>query len=115
MFINDSNKESCLFENIIEHETMKMYNFDKKHIKSIMTKYLFYEAITFVIGIHPIGRYACYEDAVYSCTENEIICSLPDGKTNKVEPNDFIALFVATNLNGEGTPIFVCNNPFKKV
>lgn len=111
MIINDINKESCLFENILKTETIRMYGFDKELLQSNKAISIYCEAIAFIAGIHPKGRHCHWEDTVYACTENKILYSFPNQEVEEEEPSSFIANFLGTNLNGEGTPMFICNIP----
>ena len=92
------------------------------------------DALAFVIGMHPDGRVAHWEDLVYISTENCIVtfygpCIKPENmseeeyyklphsaiieanaKQAKMDyPEHFIAAYMYSNYHGEGTPVYINN------
>lgn len=98
--------------------------------------HLYCEAVTFVLGLHPEGRFANFEDLIVSSTEsglkifngpyiahNQMEWEMePSDETKRsnlefnaklaadVKPSYFIEMFVTSNLYGEGTPAYISNH-----
>ena len=104
MYLTDKLKEECSLDRLLrDPRTIDC----EAYFKSSDFIRLYCEAVCFVIGVHPTGRKAWWEDTLYSAGESAIF---EDNK--EIHPYEFIHAFVVTNLVDEGTPIFIEKGSF---
>jgi hypothetical protein len=120
MTLTDEQRERCRFENILKGDaydggaSYRKLNEEQERLLRFDQVAWYSEAIAFIIGMHPDGRFAHLEDMNYSSTENGIMMFMGPAIVDPIppiviEPEEFIGYFMGTNECGEGTPIFVDN------
>jgi hypothetical protein len=111
MTLTDEIKETCSFIKVIEHPMFKeMFGDGAFSLEERMEALAsFCEAFAFVLGVHPLGRFAHFEDAQYVATETSILESFPGDEPREIPVIEFIVVYVASNVVDEGTPVYINN------
>jgi hypothetical protein len=133
MRLKDADIEACQAEKLAN--SMIAHGVEKELVESNSFLELYFEALAFIVGLHPKGRFVLYEDLVVSSTEQGLKafmgpyisadqrtwCYEPSDELKKsnlefntrqgyvMAPDEFIEMFVSANLYGEGTPPYVTN------
>lgn len=113
MKLTDKARATCSIEAILQNPAYTQYNFEpasRAEQHQIVSDYC--EAISFVLGMHPSGDLAHFDNLLVVYTELGLLGYLPDQWESHtiMSPEDFIALFLATSRRGEGTRIYINNH-----
>lgn len=127
MRLTDFELEKCSKAEIKSHQAFKETHYRQYTEEEFNA--LYFEGVTFILGLHPDGRFAHWEDTIYATTEHGMIeyqgayhvCGSDQWavefskenieanakKSFSISPDYFLAIFIGSNICGEGTPIYV--------
>ena len=91
MQLSDEQRGECSYDNVTRHLLQD----------SVIPISLYTECIAFILGLHPLGRFARLESHTISCTENNLVL-LPRGYV--ISPLNFIIEVMENILNDR--PVF---------
>ena len=127
MRLKDIDIQSCDSEKV--KASMLLHGVSKDLLDSYRFLYLYTEAVTFIVGLHPAGRFVIYEDMIVASTESGLRVFMDPniaadqqswsdrpGKDNLeynanlgyyTSPAEFIEMFISASLYEKGTPPYV--------
>ena len=124
MRLKDSDLADCQLERVMSSSIFT--NIGKcETLKECMDARRYYcIAVTFVMGLHPAGRFATWkgyvtvEDRLYSlsfrCTESNIMMSIQDPSSalacKSITAADFISMYIASNVFNKNDDKIIISN-----